>query len=138
MSGTSRIDRALSGQDVATDEPGKLSYYVNRLLNPLVRLLLVTVNRLTGTVTTVTEDTTLDGSEGLVLVDATSGPVTITLSAPTQLFHAVAVQKADATANVVTVASPVGSTMNGAGSVSLVAQWDRTAVFADDSDFYAG
>jgi len=136
MSGTDRIDSKLSAAYVDAGEEKVLGYFLNRIAIPLLRALLSSVNRLSGSVSATTVTITLDGSEGFVPVDASAAPVTITLSAPTALFRLLIVQKVDSSGNAVTVVAPAGSSINGAASLALAAQWDRLIIVADDSAFY--
>lgn len=72
-------------------------------------------------VRTVTADTTsVPATDDLIVVDATSGPVTITLAAPTAAErNQVRVVKSDATANNVII-DPAGSTLiNGQSNLVL-------------------
>jgi hypothetical protein len=137
MSGIKRIRYLITGNLVDTEDATAVSYWINRLVTPILRALLSAVNKLVGDAITVTEDTTLSGTEGLVLVDASAGPVSVVLSKPTELFHLLIVQKVDATANAVTVAAPGTFTLNGAAGLPLAAQYDRLLIVADDSAFYA-
>lgn len=137
MSGTDRIDSKLSAAHVDAGDEKKLGYWLNRITVPLLRALLSSVNRLSGSVVPAFEDMTLDGSEGFVPVDATAAPVVITLSAPTALFRPVIVQKIDASANVVILQAPVGVSIISAGGLILAAQGDRVIVVSDETTFYA-
>lgn len=137
MSGTERIDSKLSAAYVDASEEKVLGQFLNRIAIPLLRALLSSVNRLSGSVSVTTVAITLDGSEGFVPVDASAAPVTVTLSVPTALFHPLIVQKIDSSGNAVTVAAPAGVTVRGAASLALAAQWDRLIIVADDSKFYA-
>lgn len=137
MSGTKRLQAQLSGRPVDVADQDGLDYFLNRILQPVVRAVLDAVNRLASDAVHKTADATLDGSEGLVTVDATAGPVTITLASPRSLFHLLIVQKVDASVNAVTVAAPSGSTVNGVTSLAKSTQWDRFILVADDSAYYA-
>lgn len=140
MSGTKRIITGPSGTYIDTEDTGKggaLDFFLNRILQPLTRQMLALLNRLAADGLSVSASATLTGAEGLVLVDASVGPVTITLCAPDALFHLLIVQKVDASGNAVTVAAPAGATIRGVASLPLAAQWDRLIIVADDSAFYA-
>jgi hypothetical protein len=137
VSGIKRIRYLITGNLVDTQDETSVSYWINRLVTPILRALLSATNRLVGDAVAIDSDTTLDGSEGLVLVDASSGPVSVVLSAPTALFHLLIVQKVDATGNVVTVEAPGSFTLNGAAGLPVAAQWDRLIIVADDTAFYA-
>ncbi len=135
MSGTKRILYQLTGNGVDANDPEAMGFWINRLVTPIAKALLSLVNRLAADVRATTTDITLTGAEGFVPVDATAGPVTITLSSPLALFHLLIVQKVDASGNAVTVAAPSGVTLS--GGLPLAAQWDRLIIVADDSAFYA-
>lgn len=75
----------------------------------------------------ITASGTLDADVSIALVDATAGPVTVTLSDSRQAM--VRVVKVDASANTVTV-TPVE------GGVTLAAQWDSVDVVGDGTNFY--
>ncbi len=75
---------------------------------------------------TVTSGTTiLDGGDGVVIADATSGNVTLTL--PGASIHGAGrspelrIRRSDATGNTVTVQRPGGNTLNGGASETLAA-----------------
>lgn len=138
MSGIAKINVALSALPIPVKDEKKLDHWVNRLVTPIIRALLQATNKLSGSVVATSANTTiLDGGERLVLVDASSGPRTVILSAPTALFRDVVIQKVDASANAVTIAAPAGKTVNGVASLALAAQWDKKMVLADDAAFYA-
>jgi hypothetical protein len=64
-----------------------------------------------------------------VLVDATAGPVTITLISAAWTPNVYTVKKIDASANAVTVAAQAGETIDGAATASLPAQWSSVNLF---------
>lgn len=71
-------------------------------------------------VQSITSDTTLDGSKGTVLVDATAGSLTTTLfSAGQKVGAEVRLRRMDASGNTVTIAAAASQTVDGAASVTL-------------------
>lgn len=58
-----------------------------------------------------------------ILVDATTGPVTVTLISAAWTPNSYTVKKIDSSANVVTVATTGGQTIDGATTKTLTAQW---------------
>jgi len=81
---------------------------------------------------TVTADYTLDGNDQVVLVDATAGPVTITLQpAASMRGKTVTVTKIDATANTVTVVPDGTDLISGATSEVLTAQFESFTAISD-------
>ncbi|MDJ0342275.1 hypothetical protein QMK19_03615 [Streptomyces sp. H10-C2] len=77
--------------------------------------------------------TTLDE---VVLVDATGGPVTVTL--PTAVGRATrcTVQKTDASANAVTVATTGGQTIKGASTFPLATRWTTVTAIPSGGNWY--
>jgi hypothetical protein len=73
---------------------------------------------------------------GQVLVDASKGPVTMTLVNPPDSFHPVVVVKVDSTANAVTVVSKGGEHISGAASDTLASQWSIAQYEADSTQWY--
>lgn len=137
MSGTARIEAGLSGNPVDPSDPKDVGYFTNRILVPLLRQTRATLNRLVGVTKLSASNVTLDGSEGLVAVDASSAPVIVALPQPTALFHPLVIAKSDSTGNSVTISAPPGVTINGASSVVLSSQWASVALVADDTRFYS-
>lgn len=80
-------------------------------------------------VRTVTANTTVN-FDGTILVDATAGPVTVTLQAAA-LGDRVLIKKIDASANVVTVAAQGGETINGAANIPLAVQYAAADCITD-------
>lgn len=75
-------------------------------------------------------------SDGVLLVNATSGAVTITL--PTAVGYAglrFIVKKIDASGNAVTIATTSAQTIDGAATVSLTAQWQVQEVISDGANW---
>jgi hypothetical protein len=79
---------------------------------------------------------TTDGDGVLVLVDATSGPVTIDLyTAVGNSGRLVTVKKSDASTNVVTVDPNGAETIDGAATVGLPGQYATLTIQADGSNW---
>lgn len=75
------------------------------------------------------------GTEQVVLVDATAGPVTVTLPlTSTRLGNDIQVQKIDGSANAVTVARTAPDTIDGALTQTLAMQGDALWLVADPVD----
>lgn len=76
-------------------------------------------------------------TDGLVLVDATAGAVTMTLplaaSVPGRVF---AVKKVDASGNAVTVDGNGSETIDGATTQALSAQYDVLTVASDGTEWW--
>ena len=83
---------------------------------------------------TVTTDTTASLSDGLILVDATGGAVTVTLPAlPNAGGTVFRVKKVDSTGNAVTVSAT--ENIDG-GSVTLAAQYDGVSIIGDATTYH--
>lgn len=75
----------------------------------------------------VTAATTVTVNDGLILVDATSAPVTVTFPAPSGVADlVVTVKKIDSSANAVTLAA----TIDGVASPTLASQYKAKTVWA--------
>lgn len=85
-------------------------------------------------VTTQTANYIMAVTDEVVLVDATSGPLQVTLAAAVAGRRAT-VKKVDATANVVTV-QPAAGLIDGAAAVNLPAQWDSVSVVSDGTNWF--
>lgn len=84
----------------------------------------------------VSGNTTLADTDYAVLVDATVGPVTITIpTAAGRPGRAFCVKKIDASANAVTIA-PTSGQVDGAASKVLTAQWKAAEVVAHGANYY--
>jgi len=68
-----------------------------------------------------------------VLVDATAGPVTLTLVSATKIGGKIFfIKKTDASGNAVTVAAAGSETIDGNANVSLPAQFDAVIITSDN------
>jgi hypothetical protein len=99
-------------------------------------------NRLNGlqmTMRTVTGNATLTVNDFLLLADATSGNLTVTLPSATTIKGAGSpffrIVKIDSSANTVTV-SPAAGTLNGAASKALNAQYQSLDVQSDGTNYF--
>ena len=90
-----------------------------------------------GTTTTpftiVTTNTTLTTGETAVLVNATSGNVTITLPTAASSNYEYTIKRIDSSANTVTVATTSAQTIDGATTQVIVGQYNSMTVKADNS-----
>lgn len=84
----------------------------------------------------ITSSEVFNGFEGVVLVDASAGAVTVTLTSSVFGGQLIGVKKIDSSANAVTVAAPAGTTIDGAASKALAAQWDSVLLMAAEGEFY--
>jgi hypothetical protein len=84
---------------------------------------------------TVTTDTLLSLSDGLCLVDATAGAVTITLPAlPAAGGYRLSVKKIDAVNNVTVDGG--AANIDGAGTAVITTQYDSVTFIADASQWW--
>lgn len=83
-----------------------------------------------NTLSTKTADYTATSTDGTLLVDATSGTVTITLPAASSRkeFH---IKKIDSSVNAVSVARAGSDTIEGNTSASLAAQYNSITLYSD-------
>jgi len=85
------------------------------------------------TVTLVTTDHTADPSS-IILVDASGGPVTVTLPDPTEA-ESVTVKKTDSSTNGVTVATPGSETIDDEPDQTFNRQYMSFTFAGDGSDY---
>lgn len=88
-------------------------------------------------VSTKTTAYTITLGDDVVLVDATSGAITITLPlvAP-YVGIAYTIKKIDSSANAVTVDGNGAETIDGAATASLAAQWDTVTVVSNGTAWF--
>ncbi|UBF23337.1 hypothetical protein M1M40_gp59 [Halorubrum tailed virus 29] len=91
-------------------------------------------NRGYNDLSTVTADYTA-GAQEIVLVDASGGPVTVTLPAP-ESAASVVVKKIDASGNAVTIATPGGETIDGDSERTLTATTQPSREIMSDGTNY--
>ena len=82
-------------------------------------------------VRTITASATVRIIDETLLVDATSGPVTVTLISAVATPNQYMVKKIDASANVVKVAPASGQTIDGSPSATLPLRWNRMTFVPD-------
>lgn len=93
---------------------------------------LVTRQSILRRVRTETAHYTAAGTDSVILVDATSAVVTITL--PPAARHRgllLAIKKIDASANAVTIDGNGSETIDGSATATLSAQWDVEELISD-------
>jgi hypothetical protein len=106
-----------------------VDYFVREPLEVL-SALVSRFNDRTGVIVEVTADYSMKKTERGVAVDATLGPVTVTLPAGTECRPWI--QKVDSTGNAVTVAVPADYTLEGVYSLS--GQYDVACFDLDESE----
>lgn len=90
-----------------------------------------------GAVASVSTNTTLNATNAIVLVDATSGAITITLpTAASANGRHYTIKKIDSSSNAVTVDGDGAETIDGATTVSLAAQYDAVEVVSNGTAWF--
>lgn len=118
-------------QAVSTRTPEQDTFldWLQRTAHPVLSGVRDLVNALAqAKVQALTSSTTLDSRTDVALVNASSGPVTVTLAAPALWERRVIIIKTDATANAVTISGVVTA-------LALSVQYAAAEV-ASDGDFY--
>lgn len=87
-------------------------------------------------VTPVSSNYTVNIVDELILVNATAGPVTITLISAVATPNIYTVKKTDASVNTVTIAAAGGQTIDGASTVVLSAQWSSVTAIPSGGNWY--
>lgn len=87
-----------------------------------------------GALQTKTSNYTALTTDGLILVDCTSGAVTITLPA-VAVGRSLIVKKIDSTINAVTIA-PASGLIDGAANVALANQWQARTLVSNGTDWF--
>lgn len=87
-------------------------------------------------VQTVSANYTVQPTDDVVLVDASSGQVTVTLPYARSTNKQVVVKKKDSSANYVVIAPQSGDTIDGVGNQSLVTQGESMSLVSDQSLWY--
>jgi len=93
--------------------------------------LKVINGQLSRIVRTITASTTIRLIDETVLVNAASGPVTLTLISAVATPNQYTIKKIDSSANVVTVAAAGGQTIDGSPTATLPDQWNRLTLAPD-------
>jgi hypothetical protein len=84
------------------------------------------------TKTPLTSNTTLDGQYGLILVDATSGNINLTLPSCTKIGKKdYYVQKVDSSSNTVTLTCDGSDTIRGDSTLIIHFQWSSPHIASD-------
>lgn len=115
------------GRAVDGDSPYQEINADDVILNP---------SAINGGITSVTANYTVLTSDGVVLVDTTSGAVTVTLPAPSFVGEAYTIKRISATANNATIATADSATIDGAATDTLAAQWAFVKVVSDGTDWF--
>jgi hypothetical protein len=107
--------------------------------NSAIRDLIATVSlRQPKTVTAAMSPYQAAEVDGLILVDASGGPVTVNLAPITTMAKLdCIVKKIDATGNAVTIATADGTTIDGGASVALAAQWNASRLITDGVNWFS-
>ena len=91
-------------------------------------------NRLCPDYATKTASYTVTPDDQLLLCDATSGAITLTLpAASTMAGKSVTAMKVDSSGNAVTFDADGSETINGSGTYALSSQYNRAELFCDGS-----
>ncbi len=86
---------------------------------------------------TITTNTTLDKTHHTVLVDATSGNITVTLPQITgNLYRVYTVKKIDSSSNTVTIDGYSSETIDGATTQTLSSQYDKYSLQNDGTEWW--
>jgi len=110
---------------------------VTAAMNILGANSLVRSNFGWSTIKTVTADYTMTWGDEMILADASSAAITVTLPDPASYpDEALSIKKIDSSTNAVTVAPHGSETIDGAASVSLANQWDSVTVKSDGTNWY--
>ncbi len=90
-----------------------------------------------GNIQTISATTTLDGTDAVVLVDASGGAVTVNLPAAAGVTRrSYVIKKTDSSGNVVTVDASGAETIDGATTQTLVAQFDSLTIVCDGTAWF--
>jgi hypothetical protein len=87
-------------------------------------------------VTAKTSSYSVSLTDGTILVNASGGPVTVTLISAVATPNSYTVKKTDSSANAVTVAARAGETIDGAASASITDQWATISVIPSGGNWY--
>lgn len=90
----------------------------------------------TEDLTTITGDTTLDNTHHVVLCDATSGAITVTLPTSSgisgRIYH---IKKTDSSTNTVTIDGNASETIDGDTTKIIRIQYDSVMITTDGSNW---
>jgi hypothetical protein len=107
---------------------------INREVIPVLKQCRSAINRHLGRTVIVTEDYTMDGTEGVIFADGEGS--TLTVTAPTPPCKPFIVVRTGAVGTVF-VAAPTGVSINQSASQALVTQFHAYHVLNDGTDFWA-
>lgn len=127
------VRRGLSLRSVKADAQA-LAGLINQDLLPLIDLLRRGVNE---EVRTVSADADHTPNDRTLLVDASAGPVTISLVQVASAQRRLSVKKIDATGNAVTIAAAAGESLDFASSYVLSAAGESVDLVPDDSQWWS-
>lgn len=132
MSGTKQTEFTLSGQSTDFSDPDAVKMYTQRILEPVFKKVRNTVNQLARDTLAISASGKVDAKYGLVLVDASHGPVTLTLVPPDQSFHPITVVKTDSSSNAVVAQVRGGALISGSVTDTFSKQWEVVQYESDD------
>lgn len=90
-----------------------------------------------GDVATINSSTTLDDTHAVVLIDASGGPVTVTLPSVSGIGRRrYVVKKIDSSANAVTVAASGAEMIDGTTSKTLAIQYEALEVVTNGTAWF--
>lgn len=87
-------------------------------------------------VVSVSGNLSLTSEHHIVLVNATAGPVTITLPDATTVQAGYRIKKTDATSNAVTVATVSSQTIDGASTMTIATQYATGDIASDGANWF--
>jgi hypothetical protein len=87
-------------------------------------------------VVTRTANYTARVTDEVILVDATSGPITITLMSAARTPNRFTIKKIDASVNLVTIATSGGQNIDGSSTATLISQWDSKTVIPSSNNWF--
>lgn len=87
-------------------------------------------------VTTTTSSTTLTLDNNIVLVNASSGPITITLTDATDGATRFDIKKIDSSDNAVTIATQSSQTIDGQSGIIINTQYDSYTVVSNGENWF--
>lgn len=87
-------------------------------------------------VTTVSANYTAHITDEVILVDASSGPVTVTLISASRTPNKYTVKKIDSSSNAVTIAAASGQNIDGSSTKALASQWDKATVIPSGNNWF--
>ena len=129
---TSLDGRTTTLESTVISLQGEIDAIENDLANNLV---IERINQLYS-VTTITTSTLLDDTYGTVLVDATSGNVTVTLPAAANGTMFYRIKKIDTTSNLVIITPQSGETIDGENTFEINYGYDSYSITNTTTDWF--